>query len=80
MSASIVSSIDPALGPGLSRIYEMGALVSFMLLAIIVLLIAVKALYNRNLAMGDMFMKALADNTASNHALAQQIERWRNDK
>lgn len=64
-----------------SQIAQQGALFAFMLLVIIVLVMAIRVLYTRNVALGDMFQKALTDstvavnnNTLAQNAIARQIE------
>lgn len=66
----------------IEKISEQGVLVTFMLLAIIVLLMAVRILYNRNVQQGLENVKALVDsttainnNTAALGMLIKQIER-----
>lgn len=70
-----------------SQIAQQGALFAFMLLVIVVLGITTKALYGRNVALGDMFQKAILDstiainnNTVAQNAIARQMEFMNNAK
>lgn len=65
----------------MSSIVEQGALFSFMLLVLIVLLFIVRTLYLRNIKQGDDFQKAFIDstiainnNTQSASTLATEIK------
>lgn len=66
----------------LNKVAEQGALAAFMLLAIIVLILAVKMLYDRNVQQGAENVRALIDsttainnNTSALAMLGKQIER-----
>lgn len=70
----------------LNKVAEQGALAAFMLLVIIVLVMAVKMLYQRNVDQGAENVKALVDstsainnNTAALGMLGKQIERLENN-
>lgn len=69
----------------LNKVAEQGALAAFMLLVIIVLVMAVKMLYQRNVDQGAENVQALVDstaainnNTAALGMLGKQIERLEN--
>jgi hypothetical protein len=66
---------DPTTASGIGHLYEWGALVTLLVLIVLALLYAVRTLYERNQTLADNVTKALVDNTASNNALASQIER-----
>lgn len=69
----------------LNKVAEQGALAAFMLLVIIVLVMAVKMLYERNVQQGADNVKVIIDNTtainnstAAMTMLGKQIERLEN--
>lgn len=78
--------MEPVVTTGLlNKVAEQGALAAFMLLVIIVLVMAVKMLYSRNVDQGAENVKALVDstaainnNTAALGMLAKQVERLEN--
>lgn len=78
--------MEPVVTTGLlDKVAEQGALAAFMLLVIIVLVMAVKMLYERNVQQGQENVQALVDsteainnNTAALSMLGKQIERLEN--
>lgn len=78
--------MEPVATTGLlNKVAEQGALAAFMLLVIIVLVMAVKMLYQRNVDQGAENVQALVDstsainnNTAALGMLGKQIERLEN--
>lgn len=78
--------MEPVATTGLlNKVAEQGALAAFMLLVIIVLVMAVKMLYERNTQQGSENVKALVDsttainnNSAALEMLGKQIERLEN--
>lgn len=69
----------------MNKVAEQGALAAFMLLVIIILVLAVKMLYERNVQQGAENVRALVDstsainnNTAALSMLGKQIERLEN--
>ena len=79
--------MEPVATTGLlNKVAEQGALAAFMLLVIIVLVMAVKMLYERNVQQGQENVQALVDsteainnNTAALSMLGKQIERLENN-
>lgn len=75
--------MEPVATTGLiNEVAKQGALVTFMLLVIIILVLAVKMLYERNVQQGADNVKALVDstvainnNSAALEMLGKQIER-----
>ena len=75
--------MEPVSTTGLiNEVAKQGALVTFMLLVIIILVMAVKMLYERNVQQGADNVKALVDstvainnNSAALEMLGKQIER-----
>ncbi len=64
-----------------SAVSQAGPLFAFMLIVIVFLAFAVKALYTRNIAMGDNFQKIAVDSAlgleriaAANNAISRQME------
>lgn len=75
--------MEPVSTTGLiSEVAKQGALAAFMMLVIIVLVLTVRMLYNRNVEQGDQNVKALLDsttainnNTVAVNMLGKQLDR-----
>jgi hypothetical protein len=64
---------------GVNKLLEWGGLVTFMLLAISILLYMVKTLYQNNKEMGEKFLEAVNNSTRAIDSLKHHLEEIRND-